>query len=115
MRVFQHADAQPFGVTFPVLAPVYDLSLPAARFIDVAPHLAVESTLHQAGTQQFRALADHFLGGVAGNGGERRVDETEFLLGIRHRDAFVDAVEDMRIQHQILRRGTALGDVAHER
>jgi hypothetical protein len=61
--------------------------------------------------QDARFLADDFLSGKAGQGGEGVIDGQDALLGVGDHDAFGSAVEDHRRQPQTFFGALAGGDV----
>ena len=101
VRGAQGVDAQQIGLALARLAPVPQLSLPAASGQERVPHALHDlDRLVAAGGQILQALTEHLLGLPAGDAAERRIDRDDGTLGVGHHD---------RVRHAVIGLDGGLG------
>src|SRR5690606_4783649 len=93
-------------------APIPHIAAPGAAVLQGVPQALVEGLVVAPGLEHARVLAEHFLGGVAGDAAERRVDVYDATLAVGDQHALQGAVEHRGGLAQAVLVGAALGDVA---
>ena len=111
MGVMDAADALPLWINFTTLAPVPDLSAPAAFLAKLLPKSLIKRRIMTPRLEYCRAFAEHFSGVVAGDTREGRVDMHNFKSRIGHQHAFLCGLKNGCGLSQQMFVVASLGDI----